>query len=252
MKPEKLKDDARVILRSFDPADLETYPVDTTNMGQYIDHTRLKVETTRSEIESFCREAVQFSYAAVCFNPGYVAYAKKLLAGSGVQVATVIGFPLGATTPLAKQVEARDAVAAGANELDMVINVGALKDEDYQLAYDDIAGVVNAAGSSAIVKVILETSALTEEEKVIGSLLCARAGAAFVKTSTGFGSGGATVQDVALLKRTVGENLQVKASTGVKSREIALALIGAGATRLGTSSGKAIISDGSGDSGSDY
>jgi deoxyribose-phosphate aldolase len=248
----RLREEANEILKGFDPKRAKEYPVDTTNMGKYVDHTRLKVETTRGEIAAFCDEAKQLNYAAVCFNPGYVAYAKELLAGSGVNVATVIGFPLGATTPLAKQVEARDAVASGADELDMVINVGALKDENYQLVYDDIAGVVKAAGSKAFVKVILETSALTDEEKVLASLVSARAGAAFVKTSTGFGSGGATAHDVALMKRAVGEEVQVKASTGVKTREIAVELIKAGATRLGTSSGKAILSDGSGDSGRDY
>lgn len=252
MNAAELKREANGVLKDFDLGTTKDYPVDTSNMGKYVDHTRLKVETSRAEIAAFCDEAKQLNYAAVCFNPGYVAYAKELLSGSPVKVATVIGFPLGATTPLAKQLEARDAVAAGADELDMVINVGALKDEDYELVYDDIVGVVKAAGSKAIVKVILETSALTDEEKVIGSLLSARAGAAFVKTSTGFGSGGATVTDVALMKRTVGENVQVKASTGVKTREIAVELIKAGATRLGTSSGKAILSDGSGDNDADY
>jgi deoxyribose-phosphate aldolase len=249
---DKIKEEARGIVECFDLATAKTYPVDTSNMGRYIDHTRLKVETTRSDIAAFCAEAKEFRYRAVCFNPGYVAYGKELVSGSEVKVATVIGFPLGATTPLAKQVEARDAVAAGADELDMVINVGALKDEEYQLVYDDIAGVVRSAGHKAIVKVILETSALTDEEKVIGSLLSRRAGASFVKTSTGFGSGGATVHDVALMKRTVGDTLQVKASTGVKSREIAIELIRAGATRLGTSSGKAILSESGGESGADY
>lgn len=252
MDATELKREAEAILKSFDPEKAKEYPVDTSNMGKYVDHTRLKVETTRAEIAAFCDEAKELRYGAVCFNPNYVAYAKELLAGTEVKVATVIGFPLGATTPLAKQVEARDAVAAGADELDMVINVGALKDEEYQLVYDDVAGVVRAAGSRAIVKVILETSALTDQEKVIGSILSARAGAAFVKTSTGFGSGGATVHDVALMKRSVGEEVQVKASTGVKTRDIAIALIKAGATRLGTSSGKAILSQDGGDSGSDY
>jgi deoxyribose-phosphate aldolase len=242
MKAKELRDEAIVILKTFDPDRAREYPVDTEKMAQYVDHTRLKIETTRSEIEAFCTEAMELSYKAVCFNPVYVEYAKNLLMGSSVKLATVVGFPLGASTPLSKRVEARDAVAGGADELDMVINVGALKDGLFALVLDDIAGVVCAAGDRALVKVIIETSALTDQEKVAACLLSKRAGAAFVKTSTGFGSGGATVNDVALMKQVVGEDVQVKASTGIKTRETAIALIKAGATRLGTSSGKAIVS----------
>jgi len=210
------------------------------NYAGYMDHTVLKPETTLATVARFCEEARRFGFAAVCVNPCFVAFAKDQLAGSGVKVATVIGFPLGANTPAAKAFEARDARAAGADELDMVINIGALKDGRDEWVERDIRGVVEAA-AGAPVKVIIETSALTDDEKVRACLAAKRAGATFVKTSTGFGKGGATVEDVRLMKATVGESMQVKASTGVKTREDADRLIAAGATRLGTSSGPAII-----------
>jgi deoxyribose-phosphate aldolase len=208
--------------------------------AKYMDHTVLKPETVRETVARFCDEARRYRFAAVCLNPCWIAFAKERLQGSGVKVATVIGFPLGASTAATKAFEARDAVAAGADELDMVINIGALKDRDDDLVARDIAGVVLAAGK-ALVKVIIETSALTDEEKERACGIAARAGAAFVKTSTGFGKGGATPEDVALMKRVVGPGVQVKASTGVKTREDADRLIAAGATRLGTSSGPAIV-----------
>ncbi len=208
--------------------------------AKYMDHTVLKPETGRATIERFCDEARRYRFAAVCVNPCWIAFARERLQGSGVKVATVIGFPLGANTPATKAFEARDAVALGADEVDMVINVGALKDRDDDLVARDIAGVVQAAGK-APVKVIIETSALTDEEKERACRIAAAAGAAFVKTSTGFGKGGATPEDVALMKRVVGPAVQVKASTGVKTREDADRLIAAGATRLGTSSGPAIV-----------
>ncbi len=208
--------------------------------AKYMDHTVLKPETVRETVARFCDEARRYRFAAVCVNPCWIAFAKERLQGSGVKVATVIGFPLGANTPAAKAFEARDAVALGADELDMVINIGALKDKDDDLVARDIVGVVQAAGK-APVKVIIETSALTEEEKERACRIAAKAGAAFVKTSTGFGKGGATPEDVALMKKVVGPNVQVKASTGVKTREDADRLIAAGATRLGTSSGPAIV-----------
>jgi deoxyribose-phosphate aldolase len=208
--------------------------------AKYVDHTVLKAETTRETVARFCEEARRFGFAAVCVNPCWVPFAKDRLAGSGVKVATVIGFPLGASTSATKAFEARDARAAGADELDMVIAIGALKDGRDDVVERDIRGVVEAAGD-APVKVIIETSALTEEEKVRACTLARRAGAAFVKTSTGFGKGGATADDVRLMKSTVGEGVQVKASTGIKTREDADRLIAAGATRLGTSSGPAIV-----------
>jgi deoxyribose-phosphate aldolase len=208
--------------------------------AKYVDHTVLKAETTRETVARFCEEARRFGFAAVCVNPCWVPFAKDRLAGSGVKVATVIGFPLGASTSATKAFEARDARAAGADELDMVIAIGALKDGRDDVVERDIRGVVEAAGD-APVKVIIETSSLTEEEKVRACTLAKRAGAAFVKTSTGFGKGGATADDVRLMKTTVGEGVQVKASTGIKTREDADRLIAAGATRLGTSSGPAIV-----------
>jgi deoxyribose-phosphate aldolase len=191
-------------------------------------------------VARFCDEARRYGFAAVCVNPCWVACARERLLGTAVKVATVIGFPLGASTSLVKALEARDAIAAGAHELDMVINVGALKDRQDDLVARDIRGVVEAA-AGAPVKVIIETSALTDEEKERACRLAAQAGAAFVKTSTGFGKGGATPEDVALMKRVVGPGVQVKASTGVKTLEDADRLIAAGATRLGTSSGPAIV-----------
>lgn len=216
--------------------------------ARYMDHTVLKAETTRDTVARFCDEARRYGFAAVCLNPYWIAFAKDRLAGSSVKVATVIGFPLGASTPATKAFEARDARVAGADELDMVLNIGALKDGRDELVERDIRGVVEAAGG-APVKVILETSALTDEEKVRACSLAKRAGAAFVKTSTGFGKGGATVEDVKLMKATVGEGMQVKASTGVKTREDADRLIAAGATRLGTSSGPAIVEGAKGGGG---
>ncbi len=208
--------------------------------ARYVDHTVLKADTVRATVARFCDEARRYRFAAVCVNPCWVAFARERLTGAGVKVATVIGFPLGASTPATKAFEAKDARAAGADELDMVINIGALKDRDDDLVVRDIRGVVLAA-EGAPVKVIIETSALTEEEKERACRIAAQAGAAFVKTSTGFGAGGATPQDVALMKRVVGPSVQVKASTGVKTREDADRLIAAGATRLGTSSGPAIV-----------
>jgi deoxyribose-phosphate aldolase len=208
--------------------------------AKYMDHTVLKPETVRETVARFCDEARRYRFAAVCVNPCWIAFARERLQGSGVKVAAVIGFPLGANTPATKAFEAKEAVSLGADEVDMVINIGALKDRDDDLVARDVAGVVLAAGKAAV-KVIIETSALTEEEKERACRIAARAGAAFVKTSTGFGKGGATPEDVALMKRVVGPGVQVKASTGVKTREDADRLIAAGATRLGTSSGPAIV-----------
>lgn len=208
--------------------------------AKYIDHTVLKAETVRETVARFCDEARRYRFAAVCVNPCWIGFARARLEGSGVKVATVIGFPLGANTPETKAFEARAAVTAGADELDMVVNVGALKDRDDDLVARDIGMVVQAAGGRPV-KVIIETSALTDEEKERACRLAARAGAAFVKTSTGFGKGGATPEDVALMKRVVGPGVQVKASTGVKTRQDADRLIAAGATRLGTSAGPAIV-----------
>lgn len=210
-------------------------------LAKYIDHTVLYADTTRSTIAKFCREAAEYGFASVCFNPTHVKYAASLLKGSNVKVCTVIGFPLGANTPLVKAVETRDAVANGAQEVDMVINIGAVKDGDFDLVEKDIKAVVDAAESRAVVKVIIETCLLTDEEKIKVCAIAKKTGAGFVKTSSGFSTGGATVEDVALMKSIAGPGMGVKASTGVRTQELALKMIRAGATRIGTGSGIRIV-----------
>jgi deoxyribose-phosphate aldolase len=210
-------------------------------LASLIDHTLLKAEATREEIETLCREALQFCFASVCVNPSWVPLCAERLRGSGVKVCTVIGFPLGTHLPDVKAYETRRAVEQGAEEVDMVINVGALKSKDYALVEQDIRSVVQSAGRGAVVKVILETAMLTRDEKVMGATLAKAAGADFVKTSTGFGPGGATVEDVQLLRETVGPEIGVKASGGVRTREDAEAMVAAGATRLGASAGVKIV-----------
>jgi len=192
-------------------------------LNRYIDHTLLKPDATAAMIDRLCAEAKQHQFAAVCVNPTWVRRAAQLLAGTGVKVCTVIGFPLGATTPAAKAAETRDAVAGGAAEVDMVLNIGALKSGELELVRQDIAAVVEAAGG-ALVKVILETGLLSDAEKVTACKLSVAAGAHFVKTSTGFGPGGATLEDVALLRQTVGPAIGVKASGGVRDRATAVAM----------------------------
>jgi len=211
--------------------------------AKYMDHTVLKPDTTRETVKRFCDEAKQYKFASVCINPTHVAYVADQLKGSGVKTCCVIGFPLGANTSFIKGLEAMEAVKNGAEEVDMVINIGALKDQNYALVYEDIKAVVDAAHPKALVKVIIETSALTDEEKVIACELAKRAKADFVKTSTGFGSGGATVEDVRLMKRTVGDSMLVKASTGINNRATTDKMLAAGAVRMGTSKGILIVKD---------
>jgi deoxyribose-phosphate aldolase len=224
------------------------------DVAQYIDHTLLAPDATADDIDLLCTEAEQYGFASVCINPTWVRRAAKNLRGTKVPVCTVIGFPLGATTTDIKATEARKALRDGAREIDMVINIGALKSGDHELVYSDIAKVVDAAHETgAICKVILETALLTDEEKVIASALAKRAKADFVKTSTGFGPGGATVYDVALMRETVGPDMGVKASGGVRTADDAEDMIAAGATRIGASAGVQIVggSDG-GDSEQRY
>jgi deoxyribose-phosphate aldolase len=209
-------------------------------LAAYIDHTLLKPDATEVEIRALCEEARQHTFASVCVNPGWVKLAAELLRGSPVKVCTVIGFPLGATTPTAKAIETRDAIANGATEIDMVLNIGALKSGDDELVRRDIEGVVQAARGQGLVKVILETALLTREEKVKACLLAKMAGADFVKTSTGFSSGGATVEDIALMRETVGPEMGVKASGGIRDTKTAEAMVAAGATRIGASASVAI------------
>jgi len=212
--------------------------------AKYMDHTVLKPETTKATLKRFCDEAKQYHFASVCVNPANIPYVAEQLKGSGVKACAVIGFPLGANTTLIKAMEATEAVKNGAEEVDMVINIGALKDKDYDYVYNDIKAVVDAAHPQALVKVIIETSALTDDEKVKACELSKRANADFVKTSTGFGSGGATVEDVRLMKRTVGEGMMVKASTGINDRAICDQMLAAGAVRMGTSKGIIIVNGG--------
>jgi deoxyribose-phosphate aldolase len=211
------------------------------NFARMIDHTLLKAEATKEQIEKLCAEAKQFNFASVCVNPTWVKRSSELLQGSDVLVCTVIGFPLGANTPAVKAFEAKDAIANGAKEVDMVINIGALKDKNYEHVQADIAAVVEAAKGSALVKVIIEACLLTDEEKVKACELAVAAGADYVKTSTGFSTGGATAEDIALMRKTVGPELGVKASGGVRSLEDMKKMVEAGATRIGASSGVAIM-----------
>lgn len=212
-----------------------------SKIAKMIDHTALKADTTRDVIEILCQEAKEYQFASVCVNPTWVSLAAKHLQGTDVKVCTVIGFPLGANTPETKAFETTNAIENGATEVDMVINIGALKDKNDDLVKRDIEAVVKAAGDKALTKVIIETSLLNEEEKVRACKLAVQAGANFVKTSTGFSTGGATVEDIALMRETVGPDIGVKASGGVRDTEGAEALIKAGATRIGASSGVAII-----------
>ena len=209
-------------------------------LSKYIDHTLLKPQATQTDLEKLCKEAIENDFAAVCVNPCNVAYCAELLEGSSVKLASVVGFPLGASIPAIKSAETLMAVEDGADEIDMVINIGALKENDLEYVEEDIKAVVSSA-DSAIVKVIIETCLLSDEEKVKACELSKAAGADFVKTSTGFSTGGATVEDVKLMKATVGDALEVKASGGVRSYEDAMAMIEAGATRIGTSSCVAIL-----------
>ncbi len=212
-----------------------------SNIAKMIDHTALKADTTREQIETLCQEAKQYQFASVCVNPTWVETAAALLAGSGVDVCTVIGFPLGANTPETKAFETNDAIRKGATEVDMVINVAALKAGNDELVERDIRAVVDAAKGKALTKVIIETCLLTDEEKERACRLSVKAGADFVKTSTGFSTGGATVADIELMRKTVGSDVGVKASGGVRSLADAKAMIEAGATRIGASSGVSIV-----------
>jgi deoxyribose-phosphate aldolase len=209
-------------------------------LARMIDHTLLKADATADDVRKLCEEARKYCFASVCVNSTNVARARASLQGSGVMVCAVVGFPLGAMAPTAKAYEAREAVRAGADEIDMVLNIGALKSRDYALVEDDIRKVVQAA-RPAKVKVILETGALTQEEKIIACTLSKIAGAAFVKTSTGFGPGGATADDIALMRKLVGSEMGVKASGGVRTHEDAEKMRAAGASRIGASASVAII-----------
>ena len=213
---------------------------DKFDLARYIDHTLLKPEATRADIEKLCAEARRYSFAAVCVNPVYVKPAARYLRGSSVGLCAVVGFPLGAAGAAVKAFETERAVADGASEIDMVAHIGALKEGREESLLEEIGAVVRAA-SGRPVKVILETALLSDGEKITACRAARQGGAKFVKTSTGFGPGGATARDVRLLKEAVGTGLEVKASGGVRTREAALEMIAAGAARIGTSSGVVII-----------
>jgi deoxyribose-phosphate aldolase len=213
----------------------------SADIAPYIDHTLLKPDATRDEVVKLSEEAKKYGFATVCVNSTNVGTAARVLAGSKVVPIAVVGFPLGAALPSAKAFEAREAIRCGAREIDTVVNIGALKAKDYGLVLKDIAMVVEASKPYPV-KVILETSQLSQEEKIAGCVLSKAAGAAFVKTSTGFGGGGATAEDVALMRKVVGDDVGVKASGGVRSTEDAMKMIAAGANRIGASASVAIIS----------
>jgi deoxyribose-phosphate aldolase len=216
------------------------------SVARMIDHTLLKPEASKDQIVKLCEEAKEHKFATVCMNPYWVATAAKELKGSGVGITTVVGFPLGATSTFVKSAETRDAIANGATEIDMVMNIGALKTGDFETVKKDIEGVVLAANGHAPVKVIIETGLLEIEEKKKACILAKMAGAAFVKTSTGFGPGCATAEDIKLMREAVGPDMGVKASACVRDLDTARKLIQAGATRIGASSSIAIITGGQG------
>ena len=219
--------------------------------SKYIDHTLLKAVATKQDILNLCAEANKYHFASVCVNPGYVEYAHNLLLGSDVQVCTVIGFPLGANATSVKAFETTQAIADGADECDMVINIGAAKEHDWDYVYEDILAVVKAA-NGVLTKVIIETCYLTDEEKEMACKMAVKAGADFVKTSTGFGTGGATVEDVKLMHAAVEGKAKVKASGGIRSTADFEAMIEAGAERIGCSAGVKIMEGYEGDLGGNY
>lgn len=213
------------------------------NIAKYIDHTILKPQATVEEVKKLCVEAKEYNFASVCVNGCHTKLVSTELAGSDVKTCVVVGFPLGAMTKETKAFETSDAIKNGASEIDMVINVGALKDKNYALVKEDIEAVVNAAKGKAVVKVIIETCLLTDEEKIKACEISKEAKADFVKTSTGFSTGGATTEDIGLMRKTVGKDLGVKASGGVRDYKAAMDMINAGASRIGSSNSIAIVNE---------
>lgn len=214
---------------------------DTISLAKYIDHTLLRPDATLSQVSVLCDEAKEYGFASVCVNPSFIKYVSDCLAGSGVMPCVVVGFPLGATPSSVKAFETAEVIRLGAKEVDMVINIGAAKAGDWALVEDDIKAVVDTAKGKAHVKVIIEACLLTDEEKVKACRAAKAAGADFVKTSTGFSTGGATVEDVKLMRETVGPDMGVKAAGGIRDIDTAVAMLSAGASRLGTSAGVKIV-----------
>lgn len=217
--------------------------MDRKNLASYIDHTLLKPEATKADIKKICDEAIIYGFASVCINPCYVSSAKEYLGESDVKVCTVIGFPLGATTSEVKAFEAAQAIENGADEIDMVINIGALKDERYDYVENDIKAVAEKCKGKALLKVIIETCLLNDDQKIMACKLAKSAGADFVKTSTGFSTSGAEVSDIILMRNTVGKEMGVKASGGIRNLETTLKMIEAGASRIGASASVKIVSE---------
>lgn len=217
--------------------------MDRKNLASYIDHTLLKPEATKADIKKICDEAIIYGFASVCINPCYVSSAKEYLGESDVKVCTVIGFPLGATTSEVKAFEAAQAIENGADEIDMVINIGALKDERYDYVENDIKAVAEKCKGKALLKVIIETCLLNDDQKIMACKLAKSAGADFVKTSTGFSISGAEVSDIILMRNTVGKEMGVKASGGIRNLETTLKMIEAGASRIGASASVKIVSE---------
>jgi len=230
-------------------AETGTWPaVSEPNLAQFIDHTLLKPDATRDQLRKLCAEAREYQFYSVCVNSANVPYCHQLLADSDVKVIAVVGFPLGAASTESKAFEAGHAVSNGAEEIDMVINVGELKSGNYRAVQTDISRVVDAVAPTPV-KVIIETGLLSRDEKIAACVLAKSAGAHFVKTSTGFSKGGATVEDIALMKEVVGADMEVKASGGIRDRETALAMLNAGATRVGASASIAIVTGREGSGG---
>ncbi|MDF2532066.1 MAG: deoxyribose-phosphate aldolase [Clostridia bacterium] len=226
--------------------------MDKKTLASYIDHTILKADAQVKDVEKLCKEAAEYQFASVCVNAANVKQAAGILNGTEVKVCTVVGFPLGATLPQVKAFEAEEAIKNGAHEVDMVINVGALKSGQLDIVEQDIKAVAAACKNKALLKVIIETCLLTDEEKVTACQLAKKAGADFVKTSTGFSTGGATVEDIKLMRETVGPSMGVKASGGVRDLETSLKMIEAGATRIGASASVHIVNDMKAAEGSGY
>lgn len=217
--------------------------MDRFELAKYFDHTVLKADAKKADVEKICKEALEYGFASVCINPSYVPLAAEMLAGSEVKVCTVIGFPLGATTSETKAFEAKDAIRKGAHEIDMVLNVAAAKNGDWNYVENDIRAVAEACGTEALLKVIFETCLLTDDEKVAACKASVSAGADYVKTSTGFSTGGATAADIALMRKEVGDGLGVKASGAVRDLATTMKMIESGATRIGSSSSVAILKE---------
>ena len=235
---------AAVAVTTAEPISIQALAQPIANPASLIDHTLLKPTATADQIRQLCAEAREHRFAAVCVNPVWVSLCAERLAGGPVEVCTVVGFPLGADLPEAKAFEAERCIALGAREIDMVINIGALKAQDFAAVRDDIAAVVSSShAAGAIVKVIIEATYLTEEEKVAACVLAKNAGADFVKTSTGFGPGGATAADVALMRRVVGPDIGVKAAGGIRTAEDFVSMVAAGANRIGASAGVKIVAE---------